>query len=302
MAMPRAKGLFHKAIVQSGPAVQMADRTDGTRTARKVLAHLGLEPAQAGELRHVSSARLLEAQEVVQADLAGAAFAYRRRVGVNPVIDGKVFPGGPFAPGAPGASADVPLMIGTNKDEHTLFIGHLPWVADATFDSLHGALNQHLGERTAEVIATYRRTQPALGPAETAIAIVSDLAVRLMSLQIADRKLAQKAAPVFVYLFAWETKALGGRLRSCHTLEVPFVFDNAGTAAITGDDPARLPLARTMSRAWLAVARTGRPDHAGLPTWPAYSTAERATMVFDTECRVENDPFGTERRLWETTP
>ena len=302
MAMPRAKGLFHKAVVQSGPAVQMADRADGTRTARKVLAHLGLEPAQAGELRHVSTARLLEAQAVVQADLAGAAFANRRRVGVNPVIDGKVFPGGPFAPDAPAASADVPLMIGTNKDEHTLFIGHLPWVANATFDSLPESLHQHLGVRTAEVIATYRRTQPALGPAEIAIAIVSDLAVRLMSLQIADRKLAQKAAPVFVYLFAWETPVLGGRLRSCHTLEIPFVFDNLEPAEITGTDPARLPLGRTMSRAWLAFARHGRPGHAGLPDWPAYTTADRATMLFDTECRIENDPYGTERRVWETTP
>lgn len=302
MALPGAKGLFHKAVIQSGPAVQMADRTDGTSTARQVLAHLGLAPSQAGALREMPAERLLEAQATVQAGVSRASFANRRRVGINPVIDGKVFPGGPFAPEAPAVSADVPLMIGTNKDEQTLFIGHLPWVAEASFDSLPDALNQYLGARTAGTIAAYRQAQPQMRADQIAIAIVSDLGVRALSLQIAERKLAQRAAPVFVYLFAWETPVLGGRLRSCHTLEIPFVFDNLEPAAITGSDPARLPLGRMMSRAWLAFARHGRPGHAGLPDWPAYSTVDRATMIFDTTCRVENDPYGTERRLWEATP
>ncbi|MDP3159430.1 MAG: carboxylesterase/lipase family protein [Reyranella sp.] len=302
MALPGAQGLFHKAIIQSGPAVQMADRSDGTNTARQVLAHLGLEPAQAGELRKIPAARLLEAQTAVQAGVSRAAFANRRRLGFNPVIDGKVFPGGPFAPGAPAVSAAVPLMIGSNKDEQTLFIGHLPWVTEATFDALPESLKPYLGDRAAEAIATYRAAQPHMKADEIAIAIVSDLGVRALSLQIADRKLAQKAAPVFVYLFAWETPVLGGRLRSCHTLEIPFVFGNVETAALTGDDPARLKLADRMSRAWLAFARHGRPDHAGLPAWPVYSTAERATMILDTTCRVENDPFSTERQVWETAP
>lgn len=302
MALPGAKGLFHKAIIQSGPAVQMAERSDGTNTARQVLAHLGLEPAQAGELRKIPAARLLEAQVAVLAGIAHSSTADRRRLGFNPVIDGKIFPGGPFAPSAPAVSTDVPLMIGSNKDEMTLFLGHLPWVAEATFENLPEGLKPYLGARTAEVLASYRQAQPQKLADEIAISIVSDLGIRSLSLQIADRKLAQKAAQVFVYLFAWETPVLGGRLRSCHTLEIPFVFDNAATAALTGEDPARLALAEKMSRAWLAFARHGRPDHAGLPAWPGYSTAGRATMIFDTTCRVENDPYGTERRVWETTP
>jgi len=302
MALPGAKGLFHKAIIQSGPAVQMAERADGTNTARQVLAHLGLRPEQAGELRKLPAARLLEAQGAVLARISHSSTADRRRLGFNPVIDGKVFPGGPFAPTAPAVSADVPLMIGSNKDEMTLFLGHLPWVADATFEALPEGLKPYLGARTAEVIADYCKAQPLKPADEIAISIVSDLGIRALSLQIAERKLAQKAAPVFVYLFAWETPVLAGRLRSCHTLEIPFVFDNVETAALTGDDPARLALAEKMSRAWLAFARHGRPDHAGLPAWPGYSTAERATMIFDGACRVENDPYGAERRVWEPTP
>ncbi|MDP1962080.1 MAG: carboxylesterase/lipase family protein [Reyranella sp.] len=302
MALPGAKGLFHKAIIQSGPAVQMADRTDGTNTARQVLAHLGLKPEQAGELRKLPVARLLEAQTAVLAGIAQSSTADRRRLGFNPVIDGKIFPGGPFAPAAPAVSADVPLMIGSNKDEQTLFIGHQPWVTEATFENLSEGLKPYLGARTAEVIAVYRKAQPLKPADEIAISIVSDLGIRSLSLQIAERKLAQKAAPVFVYLFAWETPVLGGRLRSCHTLEIPFVFGNVETAALTGDDPARLALAEKMSRAWLAFARHDRPGHAGLPAWPGYSTAERATMIFDEACRVENDPYGIERRVWETAP
>ena len=300
MAMSPAKGLFHKAIIQSGPAVQMANREDGTRTARQMLEHLGLDTASAAELRRLPAAKILEAQVKVLAGVSRAAFADRRRLGFNPVIDGTLFPGGPFAPRAPLASLDVPLMIGSNKDEMTLFLGHMPWVSGATFENLPESLTPYLGERAAEIVEVYRRAQPKRRPDEIAIAIVSDQGVRAPSLLMADRKLAQGGAPVFVYLFAWETPVLGGRLRSCHTLEIPFVFSNLETAELTGDDPARLPLGETMSRSWIAFARNGDPGHAGLPVWPAYATDMRGTMIFDTVCHLDIDPQGTERRVWET--
>ena len=299
MAMPPARGLFHKAIVQSGPAVQMANREDGTRTARQMLEHLGLDAASAGELRDLPAAKLLEAQVRVLAGVSRAAFADRRRLGFNPVIDGTLFSGGPFAPHAPLPSINVPLMIGSNKDEMTLFLGHLPWVADATFESLPDSLTPYLGDRAAEIVAVYRNAQPKLRPDEIAIAIVSDQGIRAPSLVMAERKLAQEAAPVFVYLFAWETPVLGGRLRSCHTLEIPFVFSNLESAELTGDDPARLPLGEAMSRSWIAFARNGTPGHAGLPVWPAHTTGMRATMIFDTVCHLDIDSQSTERRVWE---
>ena len=298
LALPDAKGLFHKAIIQSGPAVQMAERADGNRTAQQVLDHLGLDARRANELRKLPAARLLEAQVAVLAGIKQASTADRRRLGFNPVIDGRIFPGGPFTPEAPAVSADVPLMIGTNKDEMTLFIGHLPWVTEATFENLPEAIAPYLGARSAEIVATYSKAQPQSRPDEIAIAIVSDLGIRSLSLLMAERKLAQQAAPVFVYLFTWQTPVLGGRLRACHTLEIPFVFGNLETAALTGDDPTRLALGDRMSRAWIAFARHGRPGHAGLPVWPAYSTTERPTMIFDATCRVENDPMAAERGVW----
>jgi para-nitrobenzyl esterase len=293
MALPGAQGLFHKAIIQSGPALQMATREDGTRTARQFLSALGLGENEAGKVRGVPADKILAAQSTVQASVRSAAIADRRRLGFNPVIDGTYFPGGPFAPEAPSASVDVPLMIGSNKDEQSLFLGHLPWITGATFDTLPEAMKSYLGDRSAEIVAKYRAAQPSLPADQLALLIVGDIGVRMMSLQMAERKLAQKAANVFVYLFTWETPVLGGRLRSTHTLEIPFVFNTADTAELTGSDPARLPLGDTMSRAWIAFAKSGNPG------WLAYDTHRRATMVFDLKSRVENDPFGAERRAWE---
>lgn len=293
MALPAAKGLFHKAIIQSGPAVQMATREDGTGTARAFLAELGLDEKDAARLREVPTDRIVAAQSAVQVRAARGPLSDRRRRGFNPVIDGSYFPGGPFNPEAPSVSAQVPLMIGTNKDEQTLFLGHLSWITDATFETLPEAMTPYLGDRAAEIVAKYRAAQPGMPASQIALVLIGELSQRLPSLQMAERKLTLKAADVFVYLFAWETPVLGGRLRACHTLEIPFVFNALQGAEITGNDPARLALGKTMSQAWVAFAKSGNPG------WPAYNTDNRPTMVFDLESRVENDPFGAERRAWE---
>jgi para-nitrobenzyl esterase len=293
MALPAAKGLFHRAVIQSGPAIQMATREDGTKTALQVLAELGLGNKEVAKLRSMPAEKILAAQGVVQARAANGPMAERRRRGFNPVIDGSYFPGGPFNPDAPAVSAHVPLMIGSNKDEQSLFLGHLPWVSGATFDNLPMAMKPVLGDRAAEIVARYHAAQPDLPADQLGLILMGELGQRLPSLQMAERKLALKAADVFVYLFAWETPVLGGRLRACHTLEIPFVFNTVEGAAITGTDPSRLPLGKTMAGAWIAFAKTGNPG------WPAYDTTKRPTMVFDLESRVENDPFGAERRAWE---
>jgi para-nitrobenzyl esterase len=119
------------------------------------------------------------------------------------------------------------------------------------------------------------------------------------SLVTADRKVAQHAAPVFVYMFTWETPVLDGKLKSPHALEIPFVFDTVQTSGLTGDSPTRFALADKMSRCWLAFARSGTPNHPDVPNWPPYSTEQRPTMMFDNQCRVENDPYRGERLAWD---
>ena len=299
LAMPAAKGLFHKAIIQSGPAVQMASRTDGTETAEKMLAALGLNASRAGELRRLPAERLLQAQGAVLEEIrATTSFADRRRKGFNPVVDGTHLPAGPFEPVAPAISAQVPLMIGSNKDEMTLFLGHAPWAAGLDETGMVKVVQGFVGARATALVAAYRRARPEATPHDIVYSIAGDQGVRLPSLCMAERKLALGAAPVFVYLFAFETPVLGGRLKSPHTLEIPYVFDTTDISPLTGDSPARGALAKAMSQAWIAFARSGDPNHAGLPTWPRYSVAERPTMIFDARCRVEIDPYGAERRAW----
>ncbi len=298
MAMPAARGLFHKAIIQSGPAVEMASREDATATARDVLTELGLSESQLGELRRVSAEQLKRAQSAVVRKASMMAFANRRRTGFNPVIDGKNLPGGPFEPVAPAISAAVPLMIGTNKDEMALFFGLAPWLDNLDDAALRDRARMFVGERGDAILESYRRARPNDSPRDLILAISSDQAMRMPSLVTADRKAAQAGAPVFVYLFTWETPVLEGRLKSAHAMEIPFVFDTLKSAPMTGDSPARFALAEKMSNTWIAFARSGNPNNAAIPNWPAYSTAKRPTMIFDNQCRVENDPYGAERAAW----
>ncbi len=299
MAMPAARGLFHKAIMQSGPAVQMASREDATATARQVLAELGLSEKQLGELRRVSAEQLNKAQSAVVRKVSMMSFANRRRMGFNPVVDGKNLPAGPFEPVAPAISANIPLIIGTNKDEMNLFFGLAPWVDNLDDAGLRERARMFVGDRAEIIVDRYKRARPADSPRDLILAIATDCAMRMPSLVTADRKAAQHGAPVFVYLFTWETPVLGGKLKSPHALEIPFVFDTLRTAPFTGDSPVRQEISDRMSKTWIAFARTGHPNNDAIPNWPAHETTNRPTMIFDENCRVENDPLGGERRAWD---
>jgi para-nitrobenzyl esterase len=298
MAMPAAHGLFHKAIIQSGPGVEMMSRADATETARQVLGEVGLSAEQIADLRRIPAERLLKAQIAVLKKFGLMSFANRRRVGFNPVIDGNHLPAGPFEPVAPALSAQIPLMIGTNKDEMTLFFALAPGIDGMDDTALRERVRMFVGESGDAILKAYRRARPHDAGRDILLAIASDHGVRIPSLITADRKVAQHGAPVFVYLFCWETPVLGGRLKSPHALEIPFVFDTVQSSAITGDAPTRFALAERMSKTWIVFARSGNPNNDAIPDWPAYSADRRSTMIFDDACRVENDPYRDERLAW----
>jgi len=226
------------------------------------------------------------------------SFAERRRVGFNPVVDGKHLPAGPFEPVAPEISARVPLIIGTNKDEMTLFFGMAPWLDGLDEAAMRTRVRMLVGDRAEAIAGSYRRARPNESPRDIVLAIATDQSMRIPSLIVADRKVAQQAAPVFAYLFTWETPVLGGRLKSPHALEIPFVFDTLASSAMAGDSPTRFALAEKMSSTWIAFARTGSPNNDAIPNWPAYTAERRPTMIFDDSCRVENDPYREERLAW----
>jgi para-nitrobenzyl esterase len=301
-AMPAARGLFHRAISQSGPGARgRAAAEDANQTTREFLAAFGLRPEQVGAL-HKMRADMIYSGWTALKPAAGMPMGQ-----FAPVVDGKVLPSHPFEPVAAPTAAGVPLMIGTNKDEMTFMMMRDPKFGRYTEAELRDAVIARTRDKTGfpvpeekvdGLIATYRRTRPGATPTELIVAIATDR-MRLGAIRVAERKAAGSPAPVYMYLFTWESPFLGGVLKCPHTMEMPFVFNNVEpTIGILGNSPERIPLAAKVSGAWLAFARSGNPNHKGLPGWPTYDKEKRATMIFNTECRVENDPRGEERQAW----
>ncbi len=302
LAMPAAAGLFHRAIVQSGPSLRGTEAAEGTAFAERLLAHFGLKPNEAAKLQTLPFEQLTEALASMPpppdgtATMAGAP--RRTALWLRPVVDGTYLPRHPFDPVAAPTAAPVPLLIGTNKDEAALFLAGDPRRRRLEEYELLERLTRLLGERRDEILEVYRRNRPDATPWDLLIGISSE-PTRLASIQLAERKAAGGPAPVFMYLFTWESDALGGLFKSCHALEIPFVFNQPDAAPFTGSKANRGELAASMSDAWAAFARTGDPNCSGLPHWPAYTTDRRSTMLFDVPCRVEDDPRREERLVWE---
>ena len=289
MAMPAARGLFNRAIVQSGAAVKGISRDVASKNAEAFLARLNLTPHQLDRLPSVALEQLLQATDPASGP----------PINFGPVVDGHSLPTDPFDPVAPAQSASVPLLIGTVETEVTFFPGQpLDPIDDA---SLHERVKQLL--KTASdadvdrVITAYRSGRPGAANTDLFLIMASD-GFRAGILQEADRKAAQTQASVYQYYFTWRSPVREGKLRSFHTVEIPFVFDNVDAAkSMTGSGKDRYELATRMSRAWVAFARTGNPNHSGLPQWAPYDNMRRATMIFDNQCKLVDDPHGAEQRL-----
>ena len=298
LAMPAAKRLFHKAAIQSGPGLEGVSREAAQKATAAILAELGLASADAAALRAALTTlpadAILDATRKAQAK-AGPAFD---ALPLAPVVDGDVLPRDPFTPTAPELSKDVPILIGWNKDEMTLFNNTAPWFGKLGDAELAGLVRSTVGGDADALIAAYRKLHPGYTPTYLYNAMLGDRFMMLGSIQLAERKAALGGAPAYLYLLAWETPVGNGIFKSPHTLEIPFMFHNVDRAlALTGESEAARQLEKQMSSAWIAFARSGSPSAEGLPAWPAYDAKRRATLVFDVQPRVENDPKGEARRL-----
>ena len=300
LAMPRAKGLFHKAIIQSGASVRFAERERTTRLADAVLKHLGLRPDQLDALQALPLERLQEAVVPAQATLPRPRQPLLDRYNFGPVIDGAVLPGQPFDPAAPALSDDIPLMIGGTKDEAAIFFApdDEVWNRAVTEDGLANRIGKVTGAATADLLAYYKRRDPSASPTDRLITMLSMSNFHVRSVLLAERKANRGRAPVWMYSFDWETPAFGGRLKSSHSVEVPFVFDTLHVIGEGHRKPGAQALADRVSKTWATFARNGEPANDAIPAWPAYTAARRATMLLDDVCRVVDDPDGEARPLW----
>ena len=285
MAMPSAKGLFHRAIAESGAALKHATREQATKAARALLDTLGLQPSDTAKLQSLPVEDVLAAMAKVR--MPGA---------FNPVTDGVAIPHDPFDPTAPALSADVPFMTGSNLTEAT-FLPDTPLDPlddDALLSHVKGFT--HTDDAGAErLIAIFRGENPGRDNVFVYQLIASEYWMRAAVLLQAERKAALHRAPVFVYQFNRLSPARGGKLHCPHGSEIPFAFDNLTTAPDLDGPPATgQALADRMSAAWVAFARTGDPTAPGGLHWPAYG-AGRRVMVFDEKSQVETDPGGKGR-------
>jgi para-nitrobenzyl esterase len=299
MAMPAAKGLFHRAAIMSGSALRAAEPEAQARLAAAVLDELSIPRDGVERLREVPTDRLLAAGLEAQRKLApaggpSATVARAARVGWGPVVDGRVLPTHPFDPSAPTLSADVPLLVGTTFHEFSGAFNN-PDAKALTRDQLRERLRPRFAARTDDVIDAWQRVVPSAPPFELAALVATS---RANAMTQAERKAALSAAPAYVYWFGWRTPVLDGRPLAFHCQDLAFWFDNIDLAvqATGGGAPARA-LAMKMSDALVAFARTGNPNHAGIPRWPAFTAAGGETMVLDDAIALKHDPDREARRL-----
>lgn len=320
-ALPLAKDYFNKASIESGPGVHMTPRDMATETARMVLTELGLTEKEVLKLKDVPPGKLVEVQGEVAKKAPGnltlnggrKGMVVARPGGFGPVVDGIYIPNHPFDPAAPAISNDKPLMVGTNRDEMAFFY----WERKATDiftltdDGLKSRMDKEFGADAEKILSTYRKTRPGASPADLYVAITTSRAMWLGSIEIAEKKFKQKAAPVYMCMFTHESNLIvpgtNHRLGAAHATEIWYKFDNVDVKGpknapgppLIGTDADRKKAALHMSEMWATFARTGHPGAKGQPSWPAYTLQERATMMIDAQCKVEEDPFGRERALWD---
>ncbi len=294
MAMPAAKGLFHKAVAMSGSFIAASSRDSAKQLALAVMKELGLGPSQVAQLHTVGMDALVNAALAAQQKVVPFSFPPPGTVpvlnlGWQPVVDGTVLPENPFEKSAPALSAGIPFLVGNTFHEFVTGIDK-PHAKETTWEQLTAQLTPQLGARTAGAVGAYRKAFPSAKPFEVAGLIGADLFRRGTILQT-ERKAAQNGAPVYTYWFGWKTPVLDGRPLAFHCQDLAFWFDNIDLCvqATGGGDEAR-KLASQMSGALVAFARTGDPNHDGIPKWAPFTDANRAMMIWDATSEVKIDP------------
>jgi len=286
MATDSAKGLFHRAVPQSGPGIRLAEPDASAKAADEFVKKLGLT---AETIDQISAKTTAEIQEAAQGVMG---------IG-SPVMDGKNITRHPFDPDGPPQSADVPMLIGVTRTEGTSLTRADDPNFSLTWETLPAALKTAFSKNKPEdIIAAYKKDYPNVEPAELYFMATSDNRFFRGSVTVADRKAAQGGAPVWFYMLDWTTPVMDGKRYVPHALDIGMIFDNvAKSESMSGTSPEAQAIADQMSETWLAFAKTGNPSNAKVPAWPAYTAAQRNMMVFRATPGVEVDIRSAERAL-----
>jgi para-nitrobenzyl esterase len=276
LATPAAKGLFHRAAVQSGSALKLMPRDAAARSAEMLLAALNIPKNQAADLQKVSWQDMLQAQSTL-------------RAGFSPVMDGTYLPHEPWDPAAPPESAGVPIIVSTTLEDAALALTNF----DLDEAGLKAIVERRWPGKSDEILALYRRLDSQKTPFAIQAQIFTDSGARRAAVAQAERKTAQGGAPAYMYI--WYAP-LGGKFGAVHGLDVGATFKNDRA------DPNRKIMSDRMAAAWVAFAATGDPNCAAIPHWEPYETSRRQTMIFDIDTRQESDPRKEARLYWDSMP
>ena len=295
LVMPAAKGLFHRAVIQSGAAVRFTTRERANALADAVAKQLG----GVDKLQDVPLDKLL-GTIIPASKAAGArAFPLLDRYDFGPVVDGDVVAQHPAEPSTSPLGNDIPLMIGGTAREASLFLDDdAVWHRTLSEDRLRERIAAVAGPDTDAAVRLYRDLLPGASAGDRLIAALTGSNFSVRTWLYAERRAARGGAPIYHYSLDWASPFAGGRMGAHHAMDLPFVFDTTDVPLTTKGADGAPELAAAMAATWAAFARTGSPDNATIPAWPAYTEATRATMVFDTRCRVVNDPLREARLLW----
>jgi para-nitrobenzyl esterase len=295
LTTPLARGLFHRAIVQSGTANLVRTREQARAIARAVLRAAKADDAAA--LRRVEVEELLR---IIAEDLTG----FEADLMFGSVADGDVLPLDPLAATSDGPMSDVPLLHGTNLDEFRYWYMEDPRLVDLRPEHVQGRIERETGRAAKLVLDAYRESRPDLSDNQLAVALVGEMAFRMPHIRMSELR-ANAGRKSWMYLFTFQSPVQEGRLGASHAMDIPFVFGNLdapNVSKLIGDAPERQRLSRAMQDAWIAFARTGDPNHAELPRWDPYDLERRPTLLFDLESRAVDDPLRAEREAWGDAP
>jgi para-nitrobenzyl esterase len=298
MAMPAAKGLFHRAATMSGQQVTVGGPFNATKRAKAFLDKLGIKDLAA--LRALPAAEMLAGLKAVD-PIAGAGGVY-----MGPVLDQRSLTRHPFFPDAAPQSLSVPMMVGNTHDETKGFIGWdakaFPQTWDEVIARLPGQFAARIDIDPETVVAFYRQTYPNYSPADVFFA-ASTAGRSWKAAIIQDEERAKAGAPAYAYQVNWRSPNQGGIFGAPHTIDIGLVFGTLDAkGSIVGTGPESVAMSNTMSDAFIAFARTGDPNGGSLPKWEPYTLPRRQTMVFDTVSRLEDDPRGVEREFFNRVP